>query len=320
MTTIRRLVQTGFWTEPEALERYSVEDKYFMLYLMTNPATTQLGIYRLSKRLMSFECGYSVEMITELLDRFENDYQMLVYSEQTQELTLKYSLTYTIIKGGKPVTDCLAKELTQVKDVKLILETYHAMLDYWLKSNRNYDQIVKQLFEIELAKRSTRLKLNDNEMKNNMNNVNDIDNDMINGNVVDNVFENEMINANEGVNGKDNVMRMINENVYDIENENEYENDNEESYPESPNESYPNSSILKQYVETQFKKVEAYYQEQIGSLTHSEVLLIKSWLSYLSVEKVIEVLEDGKGQASPIRYARAFIDLEYPRVKLEDAS
>lgn len=72
MAVAKRVVEVRFWTNPYVIERYSVEDKYFILYLMTNPATSQVGIYRLSKKVMSFETGYSTDVINVLLDRFEN--------------------------------------------------------------------------------------------------------------------------------------------------------------------------------------------------------------------------------------------------------
>ena len=53
------------------IDKYSVEDKYFLLYLMTNPHTTQVGIYKLPKRLISFETGYTVESVSVILERFE---------------------------------------------------------------------------------------------------------------------------------------------------------------------------------------------------------------------------------------------------------
>ena len=40
-----RKVHTEFWTDPKVLEEMTPEDKYFMLYLLTNPNTTQIGIY-----------------------------------------------------------------------------------------------------------------------------------------------------------------------------------------------------------------------------------------------------------------------------------
>ena len=56
---IKRLVDTSLWTDGK-VDEFTPEDKYFMLYLLTNPFTTQLGIYELSIKQAAFQMGYSV--------------------------------------------------------------------------------------------------------------------------------------------------------------------------------------------------------------------------------------------------------------------
>lgn len=150
---LKRIVNTNFWTDMQVIEQYSIEDKYFYLYLMTNGKTTQVGIYPLPIKVISFETGFTTEVVKVLLDRFENDYKQIQYSEKTQEVTVLHSLKHTIIKGGKPVTDLLEKELSRVNDVSLILETYEVMEEFWTMSKRKYDQTVKDCFLNELANR-----------------------------------------------------------------------------------------------------------------------------------------------------------------------
>lgn len=199
MAVVRRIVETRFWQDPEVIENFSVEDKYFLLYLMTNPATTQVGIYQLSKRTMSFECGYTTDVINVLLDRFENKYHCIIYSEETQELSLVNSLTYSIVKGGKPVSDLLQRELSRVKDGDLILMTYNCMIDFWQKSDRPFDTTVKRIFEHELTKRQLIANpLIESYMNNDIDiynkNKNDIDNNIHNDNEINN---NDIDNDNE---------------------------------------------------------------------------------------------------------------------------
>ena len=56
-----RMVRTEFWKNPIVMEEMSPEDRYFYLYLLTNPQTTQIGIYRITKKQMAFDLGYSIE-------------------------------------------------------------------------------------------------------------------------------------------------------------------------------------------------------------------------------------------------------------------
>lgn len=119
---IKRIVSTGFWEDKKVMDEFSPEDKYFMLYLLTNPHTTQLGIYELPVSSASNETGYTKDVINVLLDRFENKYDIVKYSKDTGEIAIKNYLKHSIIKGGKPVMDCLLKEEKAVK--------YKSLLEY----------------------------------------------------------------------------------------------------------------------------------------------------------------------------------------------
>lgn len=116
---IKRIVDTAFWTDSK-VDEFSPEDKYFMLYLLTNPFTTQLGIYEISIKQAAFQMGYSVDAFNVLLDRFETKYKMIVYSKETGEIAIKNFLRHSIMKGGKPVEDCIKRDMSKVKNKKLI--------------------------------------------------------------------------------------------------------------------------------------------------------------------------------------------------------
>lgn len=124
---IKRVVDVDFWNDEKVMDIFSPEDKLFMLYLLTNPHTTQLGIYAINPKHMAFEIGYSVEVISVLLDRFENKYGMIKYSAKTKEIAIKNFLRHSIIKGGKPVEDCLLKELAKIKDKSLLEFVYNGI-------------------------------------------------------------------------------------------------------------------------------------------------------------------------------------------------
>ncbi|WP_436114103.1 DnaD domain-containing protein [Peribacillus frigoritolerans] len=98
------------------------EDKYFYLYLLTNPNTTQIGVYQITKKKMAFDLGYSTESISSLLERFINMHKLVKYNEKTRELAVIHWGKYNLNKAGKPVIDCVKKELSEVKDKTLLLE------------------------------------------------------------------------------------------------------------------------------------------------------------------------------------------------------
>ena len=116
---IKRIVDTSFWTDGK-VDEFSPEDKYFMLYLLTNPFSKQLGIYEISVKQAAFQMGYSVDAFRVLLDRFESKYGMIVFSKETSEIAILNFLRHSVMKGGKPVEDCIRKEMTLVKNKRLI--------------------------------------------------------------------------------------------------------------------------------------------------------------------------------------------------------
>ncbi len=116
---IKRIVDTSFWTDGK-VDEFTPEDRYFMLYLLTNPFTKQLGIYEISIKQVAFQLGYSVDAVKALLERFENKYGMIVFSPDTNEVAILNFLRHSVVRGGKPVADCIIQDMTRVKNRKLI--------------------------------------------------------------------------------------------------------------------------------------------------------------------------------------------------------
>lgn len=159
---IKRVVDVEFWNDEKVMDMFSPEDKLFMLYLLTNPHTTQLGIYAINPKHMAFEIGYSIEVINVLLDRFENKYGMIKYSRKTKEIAIKNFLRHSIIKGGKPVEDCLLKELAKVKDKSLLEFVYNG-----INGDESLNATVKKIlftFNNEIQNDNDNENENDNEV------------------------------------------------------------------------------------------------------------------------------------------------------------
>ena len=115
-----RKVHTKFWQDPKVLEEMTPKDKYFMLYLLTNPNTTQCGIYEITRKQIAFEMGYSQESVNAMMDRFINIHKLIRYNVETEELAIKNWGKYNLTRGGKYMVDCVISELNEVKDRSLI--------------------------------------------------------------------------------------------------------------------------------------------------------------------------------------------------------
>lgn len=143
---IKRIVDTSFWTDGK-VDEFSPEDKYFMLYLLTNPFSKQLGIYEISIKQAAFQMGYSVDAFKVLLERFENKYKMIVFSKETNEVAILNFLRHSVMKGGKPVEDCIKKEMTLVKN-KALIDTVFARLQGRDDLNETVKKIVDEYVEL----------------------------------------------------------------------------------------------------------------------------------------------------------------------------
>ena len=152
---IKRIVCTDFWSDDKVMDVFSPEDKLFFLYLMTNPHTTQLGVYHINKKMMAFELGYSMESVGILIDRFQ-EYDLIKYSPETSEVAIKNYLKHSIVKGGKPVEDLLEREIKQVKNKSLLRYVYDSLI-----KDDNLNASVKKIMPLLLNEN-----VNDNDNDN----------------------------------------------------------------------------------------------------------------------------------------------------------
>lgn len=115
-----RIVRTEFWKNPMVIEEITPEDKYFFVYLLTNPQTTQIGIYKITKNKWLLIWGIPLRVFSSLMDRFIMHHKLIRYNPETRELAIKNWGKENLSKGGKPVMDCIFSELKEVEDPSLI--------------------------------------------------------------------------------------------------------------------------------------------------------------------------------------------------------
>lgn len=110
-----RTISMSFWTDSKVVDDFTPEDKYFYLYLFTNPHTNLCGCYEISIKQMSYELGYSADSVLMLLKRFSDVHNVIKYSKETKEILLfnwhKYNWTSSE-KYRKPL-------LSQIESIKL---------------------------------------------------------------------------------------------------------------------------------------------------------------------------------------------------------
>lgn len=112
---IYRTIQMSFWTDAKVVDNFTPEDKYFYLYLMTNPHTNLAGCYEVSMKQVSDETGYTKETVERLIERMEKTHKVIRYSKQTKEILIlnwsKYNWT-----TSNDFLRSLCKSISAIKD------------------------------------------------------------------------------------------------------------------------------------------------------------------------------------------------------------
>jgi len=116
-----RKIHDSFWTDPD-IEELTPEQRYFYLYLLTNPACNQIGLFEFSIRRAVFETGYNRETIEKLLDHFESLGKIKV-SRETKEIVICNFYHHNKSNSPKVITH-VQQLLSNVKDRSLIRSIY----------------------------------------------------------------------------------------------------------------------------------------------------------------------------------------------------
>lgn len=111
---IYRNISMSFWTDTKIVDDFSPEDKYFMLYCLTNQYTNLCGCYEISIKQMTRDTGYNEETIIKLLDRLNNRYKVIQYNKINKELYIVNWFKYNWTKSEK-LDKPLLKEIKNIK-------------------------------------------------------------------------------------------------------------------------------------------------------------------------------------------------------------
>ena len=111
-----RNISMNFWTDSKVIDDFSPEDKYFMLYCLTNPYTNLCGCYEISIKQMIRDTGYNEETIEKLLNRL-NKYGVIQYNKQNKEILINNWFKYNWTKSEK-LDKPLLEEIKKIKTLE----------------------------------------------------------------------------------------------------------------------------------------------------------------------------------------------------------
>lgn len=145
---IYRMVHSSFWTDTKVVEDFTAEDKFFYLYLFTNPKANLCGCFEISIKIAADHMGYSQDTIRNCLNRFTNFHKTIQYDEETREVLLTNWYKYNWTKSSKYLSP-LRKEIESIKSPafkKYVGSLFNNYLDEAMKTDREKE--LEQLSKI----------------------------------------------------------------------------------------------------------------------------------------------------------------------------
>jgi DnaD/phage-associated family protein len=148
-----RQLYTEFWSDSFVLE-LTPEEKYFYLYLISNPKSTQSGIYEISKRIIEMDTGYNRETVEKLIQRF-CDYKKILYCDDTKELMVINWIKYNVPRSINTIK-CIQKELLKIKNKAFVKVLFNKCQEIELDvdkifENFKFEDSSKSIFKLEGA-------------------------------------------------------------------------------------------------------------------------------------------------------------------------
>lgn len=110
----KRMVDTDLWNDDDIISDFTAEDKYFWLYLLTNPHNKMCGVLKNSPALMARDMGLHKDTIVNLIYRFEKVHNHIVCDKETNEIFILNWYKYNWTKSPK-IISILEKEMGEIK-------------------------------------------------------------------------------------------------------------------------------------------------------------------------------------------------------------
>lgn len=112
-----RSVHLSFWTDTKIVDNFTPEDKYFMLYCLTNEYTNICGCYEVSIKQMCNDLGYNKDTVEHLIERFKNIHKMIDYDYNTKEIFIKNWYKYNWTSSNK-IEQAIINSINEIKSEK----------------------------------------------------------------------------------------------------------------------------------------------------------------------------------------------------------
>ena len=115
----------SFWTDSKIDDDFTPEDKYFFLYLLSNPHTSVTGCYEISLKQMERETGYNADTIARLIQRMQDVHKVIRYDQETKEILIVNWHKYNWTKSENLIKSVIrvAQYIKSAEFKKYVLDT-----------------------------------------------------------------------------------------------------------------------------------------------------------------------------------------------------
>lgn len=124
-----RMIATGLWQDKEFRKIKSIKTRYLWIYLLSCPMSKICGIFHLPLDVIAFESKLSEEDIDKCLQELEVN-NFIYYDRESEEIAIYNYPKYNINNMGKPMVDCITRELDLVVNKKLVSRVIDSLRDY----------------------------------------------------------------------------------------------------------------------------------------------------------------------------------------------
>lgn len=140
----KRMVDTNLWYDEDIVENFTAEDKYFWLYLLTNPHNDICGVLKYAPMVIARDMGYHKDCIVNLIYRFETIHNLVYVDKEAKEIFILNWYKWNWTKSPK-IISLIDKELNNIKSdtIKGMIKDRkdRVLIGYIYPPNANSDTI-----------------------------------------------------------------------------------------------------------------------------------------------------------------------------------
>lgn len=158
----QRYIKDSFWTD-SYIESLSPDYKLVFLYLLTNPQMNVAGVYEIRAKRIAFETGYDIEVIQNILNKFEEDGKIIYKNDWIVVVNFfkHLSLGSKTAEGVNRIIDSSPQEIQDLFSVKTVTNTEDNSFDVYILDT----PYIPHIYPSETHVNSYKLKVKSSKLK-----------------------------------------------------------------------------------------------------------------------------------------------------------